>query len=100
LANEVRVETYANPKTNKGKNTFKESVLTTSADITLALGLFLTLGALIAPAVIDHGLAHYTAMMIAICSAIVIFATTMISWALLHTIADISRNARNAHERE
>lgn len=100
LVSEVRVETYANPKTNRGKYTFKESVLTTSADITLALGLFLTLGALIAPAVINHGLAHYTAMMIAICSAIVIFATTMISWALLHTIADISRNARNAHERE
>jgi hypothetical protein len=99
LANEVRVETYANPKTNKGKYTFKESVLTTSADITLALGLFLTLGALIAPAIIDHGLAHYTAMMIAICSAIVIFATTMVSWALLHTIADISRRARHTHER-
>ncbi len=98
LASEVRVETYANPKTNRGKYTFKESVLTTSADITLALGLFLTLGALIAPAVIDHGLAHYTAVMIAICSAIVIFATTMVSWALLHTIADISRRARHTHE--
>jgi hypothetical protein len=99
LASEIRVETYSNPKYNKGKYTFKESVLTTSADITLALGLFLTLGALIAPAIIDHGLAHYTAMMIAICSAIVIFATTMVSWALLHTIADISRRARHTHER-
>jgi hypothetical protein len=99
LASEIRVETYSNPKYSKGKYTFKESILTTSADITLALGLFLTLGALIAPAVIDHELAHYTAVMIAICSAIVIFATTMVSWALLHTIADISRRARHTHER-
>ena len=96
---EVRMETYANPKPNRSKYTFQESVLTTSADITLALGLFLTLGALIAPAVIEHGLAHYTAMMIAICAAIVIFATTMVSWALLRTIADISRRTRNTHER-
>ena len=94
IANEVRMEDYANTTPRKGKYTFVESVLTTAADITLALGLFLTLGALIAPVVIDHGMTQYTAMMIAIFAAVVLFSTTMVSWALLRTIADISRRTR------
>lgn len=94
IASEVHMKDYANTTPQKGKYTFTESVLTTTADITLALGLLLTLGALIAPAVIDHGMTQYTAMMIAICAAVILFATTMVSWALLRTIADISRRTR------
>lgn len=94
IASEVKMENYANPTPQKSKYTFKESVLITVADITLALGLLLTLGALISPAVIKHDLPYYTAMMVAICAAIVIFASTMVSWALLRIIADISRRSR------
>ena len=94
VASEIHMEDYANSTPQKDKYTFKESVLTTTADITLALGLFLTLGALIAPSVIEHDMSHYTAMMIAICAAVIIFATTMVSWALLRVIADISRRTR------
>lgn len=94
IASEVHMKDYANTTPQKGKYTFTESVLTTTADITLALGLLLTLGALIAPVIIDHGMTQYTAMMIAICAAVILFATTMVSWALLRTIADISRRTR------
>ena len=95
IASEIVMDGYNNATPQPEKYTFKESVLTTAADITLALGLFLTLGALIAPTVIEHDLSHYTAMMIAICAAVFIFATTMVSWALLRVIADISRRTRN-----
>lgn len=98
IASEVKMENYANPTAPKREYTLKESVLTTTADIALALGLFLTLGALIAPVVIDHDLPQYTAMMTAITAAIVIFATTMVSWAILRTLADISRRTRDMHE--
>ena len=95
IASNVVMDEYANPTPQTSKYNFKESVLTTAADITLALGLLLTLGALIAPVVIEHGMSQYTAMMIAICTAVVIFATTMVSWALLRVIADISRRSRS-----
>jgi hypothetical protein len=95
IASEIVMERYSNTTPQEAKYTFKESVLTTSADIMLALGLFLTLGAFIAPAVIEHDLSRYTAMMISIATAVVIFATTMISWALLRVIADISRRSRD-----
>ena len=94
IASEVTMDNYANATPQKSEYTFKESVLTTAADITLAFGLLLTLGAFIAPAVIEHDMSKYTAIMIAISAAIVIFATTMISWALLRVIADISRRSR------
>ena len=95
IASEVTMDNYANPTPPKSEYTFKESVLTTAADITLAFGLLLTLGAFIAPAVIEHDMSQYTAIMIAISTAIIIFATTMISWALLRVIADISRRSRD-----
>ncbi|MBO7199064.1 MAG: hypothetical protein J6V26_03435 [Alistipes sp.] len=95
IASEIVMERYSNTTPQEAKYTFMESVLTTSADIMLALGLFLTLGAFIAPAVIEHDLPRYTAMMISIATAVVIFATTMISWALLRVIADISRRSRD-----
>ena len=98
IASEVKMNNYANPTPQKREYTFAESVLRTVADISLALGLFFTLGALLAPVVIDHDLPKYTAMMTAITAAIVIFATTMVSWAILRTLADISRRTREMHE--
>lgn len=99
IASEVKMGDYANPATPKREYTFTESVLRTAADISLALGLFFTFGALIAPVVIEHNLSHYTAMMTAITAAIAIFATTMVSWAILRTLADTSRRTREIHER-
>lgn len=99
IAPEVCVTDYANdtPKP-KAKYTFTESVLTFVADVTLVLGIFSTIGTLIYPAIVDTGVDEYTAMMAAICIAILILSTTLTSWALLRCIADISRRTREIHE--
>lgn len=101
IAEEVRMENYTNaiPKP-KAKYNFRESVLTTVADIFLALGLFLVVGALIAPHAIELPYPSHTAMMGAICVAVLLLAITMTTWALLRTVADISRRTREMHERE
>lgn len=77
----------------KAKYNFREGVLVNSADIILILGLFCTFGAIIAPNFIDEDIDNI--MMWATCIAVVIFAVTMITWALLRTVADISRMLRN-----
>lgn len=85
---------YANaaPKA-KSKYIFREAVLVNAADIFLILGLFATFGTLIAPIVTTFNVT--APMMWAVCIAIGIFALTMIAWALLRTVADISRMLRN-----
>ena len=94
IAEVVTRENYTNaePKA-KAKYIFREAVLVNAADIMLVLGLFATFGSLIAPLIVDFGVT--APMMWAVCVAIVIFAATMVSWALLRTIADISRMLRN-----
>ena len=85
---------YANATTTvKPKYIFREAVLVNAADILLILGLFATFGALIAPLVTTFDVT--APMMWAICIAAAIFAITMIVWALLRTVADISRMLRN-----
>lgn len=84
--------TNAEPKP-KSKYIFREAVLANAADILLVLGLFATFGALIAPIIIDFGVE--APMMWAICAAVVLFAVTMVTWALLRTVAEISRMLRN-----
>ena len=84
--------TNADPKP-KSKYIFREAVLANAADILLVLGLFATFGALIAPIIIDFGVE--APMMWAICAAVVLFAVTMVTWALLRTVAEISRMLRN-----
>lgn len=81
----------------KAKYNFREGVLVNSADIILILGLFCTFAAIIAPNFIEAEVENI--MMWAICIAVVIFAVTMITWALLRTIADISRMLREKQER-
>lgn len=76
----------------KPKYIFREAVLVNAADISLILGLFCTFGMLIAPVFSDFGIENTT--MWAICIAIVIFAITMVTWAVLRTLADISRRLR------
>lgn len=89
----VRRDDYSNPKTAApAKYTFRESVLVTAADIILFIGLFGTLGALIAPRFIEGDAADLR--LYSIVGAIVLFAWGMISWALLRCVADISRRMR------
>jgi uncharacterized membrane protein len=101
IAQEVVVENYANVTPEaKAKYNFRESVLNTIADISLSFGLFLVLAAFIAPHVIEHSYSEYTATMASICAAIVLLGVTMATWALLRTVADISRRTREMHERK
>ena len=83
--------TNAEPRP-KSKYIFRESVLVNAGDILLVLGLFCTFGALIAPIIIDFGVD--APMIWATCGAVVIFAITMITWATLRTLAEISRMLR------
>jgi hypothetical protein len=62
------------------------------------LGLFLTFGALIAPLIVEFPVP--APMLWAICAAVLIFATTMVSWAIMKSIAEISRQLRELKERE
>ena len=84
--------TNATP-TEKPKYIFREAVLINAADILLILGLFATFGTLIAPLITTFNIT--APMMWAVCIAIAIFALTMVIWALLRTVADISRMLRN-----
>jgi hypothetical protein len=89
--------TNATPRP-KSKYIFREAVLVNAADITLILGLFLTFGALIAPLIVEFPVP--APMLWAICAAVLIFATTMVSWAIMKSIAEISRQLRELKERE
>lgn len=90
----VKRDNYTNAEPRpKSKYIFREAVLVNAGDILLVLGLFCTFGALIAPIIIDFGVD--APMIWATCSAVVIFAITMITWATLRTLAEISRMLRN-----
>ena len=89
----IKRENYTNAEPKpKAKYIFRETVLVNAGDIFLVLGLFCTFGALIAPMIIDFGID--APMIWAICGAVCIFATTMVSWAILRTLAEISRMLR------
>ena len=88
----VKLEEYGNPKPQKSKYIFREAVLVNIADITLIIGIFCTFGSLIAPYIIELNLT--APMMWAIVVAVIIFATSLLSWALLRTLAEISRMLR------
>lgn len=90
----VKRNNYTNAEPRpKSKYIFREAVLVNAGDILLVLGLFCTFGALIAPIIIDFGVD--APMIWATCSAVIIFAITMITWATLRTLAEISRMLRD-----
>jgi hypothetical protein len=92
---EIRLDNYANATPQpKSKYIFREAVLVNVADIVLTLGIFGTVAMLILPNIVELGISKYTAMMGAICIDIVLFTLSITSWALLRTIADISRRLR------
>lgn len=90
----VKRDNYTNAEPRpKSKYIFREAVLVNAGDILLVLGLFCTFGALIAPIIIDFGVD--APMIWATCGAVIIFAITMITWAILRTLAEISRMLRD-----
>ena len=97
LESVIKRDNYTNAEPRpKSKYIFRETVLVNAGDIFLVLGLFCTFGALIAPIIIDFGVD--APMIWAICVAVCIFATTMVSWAILRTLAEISRMLREKSE--
>lgn len=93
----VKCDNYTNAEPRpKSKYIFRETVLVNAGDIFLVLGLFCTFGALIAPMIMDFN--TDAPMIWAICAAVCIFATTMVSWAILRTLAEISRMLREKSE--
>ena len=94
----IIAEDYANSsEVKKNKYIFRESVLVYAADITLILGIFLGLGALLMPNFIEVNYNNPT--LLSITSAVVIFLTSLVSWAILRTLADISRMLREKDEK-
>lgn len=90
----IKRDKYTNAEPRpKSKYIFREAVLVNAGDILLVLGLFCTFGALIAPMIVELGVDD--PMIWAICGAVIIFAITMILWATLRTLAEISRMLRN-----
>ena len=89
----VVVENYTNSsEVKKNKYIFRESVLIYAADITLILGIFLALGALLIPNFIELNYDNPT--LLSIVSAAAIFLTSLVSWAILRTLADVSQMLR------
>lgn len=89
----IIVENYTNSsEVKKNKYIFRESVLVYAADITLILGIFLALGALLIPNFIELNYDNPTLLSIA--SAVAISLTSLVSWAILRTLADVSRMLR------
>ncbi|MBR2367287.1 MAG: hypothetical protein IKA81_01590 [Alistipes sp.] len=89
----VHVENYTNARPEvKSKYNFREAVLVNAADILLVLGLFCTFGALLLPIFLDD--VEYIKMW-SIGGAVVLFAISMIQWAVMRTLAFISQHLRN-----
>ena len=93
------MDNYANSTAiKKNKYVFRESVLIYAADITLILGIFLSLAALLMPNFV--GLNYNNPTLLSIGTAIAIFLTSLVSWAILRTLAEISRMLREQHQKE
>ena len=94
----VVVDNYANSgEAKKNKYIFRESVLVYAADITLILGIFLALGALLIPKFIEINYNNPKLLSIAIAAAISL--TSLVSWAILRTLADVSRMLREKEKK-
>ena len=93
----IKVDDYANYiEAQKNKYIFRESVLIYAADITLILGIFLALGALLLPHMIDINYNNPT--LLSIVAAVAIFLTSLVSWAMLRTLADVSQMLRKNNQ--
>ena len=88
----VKRESYANATpAAKAKYNLREAVLVNAADILLILGLLCTFGALILPIFLRE--VEFIKLW-SLAAAIILFAMSMIQWALFRSIAYISRRLR------
>ena len=95
----ITVDDYANYiEAQKNKYIFRESVLIYAADITLILGIFLALGALLLPHMIDINYNNPT--LLSIVAAMATFLTSLASWAILRTLAEVSQMLRKNNQKE
>jgi RNA polymerase subunit RPABC4/transcription elongation factor Spt4 len=95
----VVVENYTNSsEVKKNKYIFRESVLVYAGDITLILGIFLSLGALLIPNFVEVNYNNPT--LLSIVAAVAVFLTTLVSWAILRTLAEVSRILREKDKKE
>ena len=95
----VVVDNYANSgEVKKNKYIFREAVLIYTADITLILGIFLALGALLMPNFIE--LNYNSPTLLSIAASVAIFLTSLVSWAILRTLAETSRMLREKEKKE
>ena len=95
----IVVENYANnSEVKKNKYIFRESVLVYAGDITLILGIFLSLGALLMPNFVEVNYNNPT--LLSIVAAVAVFLTTLVSWAILRTLAEVSRILREKDKKE
>lgn len=93
------MDNYANSTAiKKNKYVFRESALIYAADITLILGIFLSLAALLMPNFVE--LNYNNPTLLSIGTAIAIFLTSLVSCAILRTLAEISRMLREQHQKE
>lgn len=90
---DIVVENYTNAQpTPRAKYIFREAVLVNAADIVLVLALFCAFAALLSPMFLGD-VENIT--LISIVVAIALFAFAMVQWAVLRTLAEISRQLRN-----
>lgn len=98
--NEVVVveENTDSSEKKKNKYIYRESVLIYAGDILLILCIFLSIGALLSPNFIEYNFQN--PILLSIVMTVVIFTSGLITWALFHTLAEVSRMLRTRNEKE
>lgn len=94
----VVIEESKPAEIKKAKYIFRESILVNAADILFILGAFCSVATLISPMFVGDNIQHIT--IISIVAGIVIFCLSIITWALLRSVAEISRMLRERSEKE
>lgn len=80
----------------KAKYIFRESVLINAADILLILGIFATIATLLSPIFFADTIQNIK--LISIVGGVAVFCLTLITWALLRSIGEISRMLRKRED--
>lgn len=88
----VVVEEPQTQERKKAKYIFRESVLVNAADILLILGIFATVATLLSPIFFADTIQNIK--LISIVGGIATFCLTLVVWALLRSVGEISRMLR------
>lgn len=93
----VVVDETKPPQRKKAKYIFRESVLINAADILLILGIFATIATLLSPIFFADTIQNIK--LISIVGGVAVFCLTLITWALLRSIGEISRMLREREDK-